>query len=288
MIRKMRIVPIVLMGLYGIAHGSSQPSAPGPMANGSTVYVDGKILNSLAFVSSDSQTTNFDQEIAAYIEMFGISLQAWFNAGNPVMFSVSSGDPYGTGTVYSLQMMRSNGGGMDYGPSWDLQGSPAFEIVYNGLSTGCYFGGVEGEDQFTFTLAPISTYPAINVAANLAPTAQNVDLYRVPALGNYFAEITSMSFTDVAGQSYPVGSAQIAALNAQYQRMPQGESMSIRVKNNSFVALFAGQSPYVLLPNVASLGFPLTVYVNNVLVATVGSPLAQANPNGPLLCALQK
>lgn len=280
-VMKKILLPLVLLGLPFLAEGSLQP-----IASGQVIHVSGKILNELSFVSSDNQVTTFD--VGMVLPLLETSMQSWFNEGNSIGFAVRADNPYGTGVQYSIQIKRIYPDGTtDYSdPAWIIQGNPSFEIFYNGVSTGYYFGSSVAQ----FTIAPtMAPFPAINVPANLPSTPTNVLLYRIPSMGNYFSEITSMSFTDAAGQTFPVGAAQIAALNAQFQSLPAGGiGMSIRVKNNNFVALFAGMSPYTLLSNVTTLGFPLSIYINNALVATIGSPLAQNNPNGPLLCALQK
>lgn len=286
MIKKIMLLPVVLMGICGVVIGSAQQ----PLASGQTIMLNGKVLNSLTFISSNNQSTILD--IAAILPMFGTSVQSRFNQGLPVTFSVSADNPYGNGLQYNLQMMVvSSGGTTDYANLGYLNGAPNFEIFYNGVSAGYYFG--PGVNQFT--IAPVAgAYPAINVPANYDPNfycnyPSQACPYRIPALGNYFSEIKSMSFTDAAGQNYQIGAVQLAALNQQYENLPQGGvGMSVRVKNNNYVALFAGQSPYPILSNVANLGFPIRVYINAVLVATIGAPLAQNNPNGPLVCVFQK
>lgn len=274
---KIMLLPVVLMGICGVVIGSAQQ----PLASGQTIMLNGKVLNSLTFVSSNNQSTILD--IAAILPMFGTSVQSRFNQGLPVTFSVSADNPYGNGLQYNLQMMVvSSGGTTDYAPVGTLNGEPNFEILYNGVSTGYYFG----PSVTQFTISPATIYPATTVPSG----ATDLSLYKVGPLGSYFSEVTSMSFVGANNQGYPVGAAQVGVFNLQYQRLPQGSDMSLRIQGSaqSFVALFAGASPYPLLPNGTGLGFPVRVYINNELVATIGSPLTTDNVNGELLCALEK
>lgn len=274
MLKKITMLNMLLVGFCGVANGALQP-----LTSGQTITLNGKILNSLAFVSSDRKTTMLN--ITSVLSMFDTSVQSWFNAGNSVTFSVSAANLYGNGLIYSLQMMKTTGPTTDYAPLGYLNGEPSFEILCNGVSTGYYFG----PNVTDFTIAPGAAYPVINVPAGAA-----VNQYTIPSLGSYFSEITSMSFVGSSGQVYEVGSVQVAALNQQYQQLAQNALMSIRIRGSdqSYVALFAGQSPYTLLQNGLNLGFPIKISINNELIATVEVPFARPNPNGLLLCALQK
>lgn len=283
MVKKAIILNMVLISFYGVVCGALKP-----MSSGQVITVNGKLLNNLTFVSSNSQSTSLD--ILAMTRL-NASVQSWFDQGHPVAFSVSAQNPTGSGLQYYLQMMMSYpGGATDFAPVGTLQGNPSFEIYYNGVSTGYYFG----PEVTQFSIAPTTApFPAIDVAADVIPSEycnnpSQACPYLIPALGSYFFEITSLSFQDAAGQNYSVGAAQVAKLNQQYQLLQQGGKISITVKNNIYVALFAGQSPFSLLPNAQLLGFPVKVYINQVLVASIGEPLQQNSSNGPILCILEK
>lgn len=282
MLKKLVMLNMFLVLICGILYSELQP-----MKSGQIIGLNGKVLESLVFKSSDNQTTKLG--ISANLRMFGTSVQAWFNAGNSVTFSIQPVSPDGDATVYNLQMMKSAGGTTDFAPLGSLKGAPNFELIYNGVSTGYYFG--PGVTQFT--IAPTLTYPAINIPMGFLPPATSkkggVSYYTLSALGNYFPEIAEMSFVDATGKTHTVGASQITALNRQYQALqPGGPGMSIRVYNNNFVALFAEQSPFVILPKANKLGYPVRMYINNIQVASIGGVLTKSNPNGPLLCVLQK
>lgn len=276
MIKKMIKAHTIFACLYAVLNGALQP-----LTSGQTITLNEKVLNSIMFLSSNRQSTELN--ITAMLPAIGTSLQAWFNAGNPLSFSVSSSNPYGTGLQYKLQIIKSIGSTTDYAPVGVLNGEPSFEIFCNGISTGYYFG----PNVTLFTIAPMMVYPAINVPNG----ANNINLYTIPALGKYFSEITSMFFIDASGQKSLVGPSEIAELNAQHQRLPQGAEMSIELQGNAqhFVNLFVGANSYVLLPNKVPFSFPIKIYINNMLVATIESPLfSTLGSNGVLVCVLQK
>lgn len=245
-------------------------------------------LTSLTIVSYDSKTTTLD--ITTPLSAFqGQTIQEFFNNtyNLPIGFYLTggSGQPYGLGVTD----LNGNSNFLS-----NLNGKPNFEMYYNGAALGSYFG----QEVPSFSILKI--YPAIVVAQ---PEAQTTSCYSgatypcpyvIPHLGKYFAEITTMSFIQASGQVYSVSGAQIAQINAYYQKMMPNSEVSIRVKHHptydEVFGLMANVKPLLLctIPNAGGMGFPMKFYLNNSLIATVAAVTHAANVNGNLFAVLQK
>lgn len=265
----------------------SVESAPIPVAE--------LALNSLTVVSSDNQTTTLDI-ITPLSTLNNASVQASFSLVNPIRFALIEGE----NAEYGLYVEKILAGGVSGKDLLGvLKGKPNFEMYCNGLPIGGYFGPDVPK------ISILKVYPAITITTADATTNSCYSgstypcPYVAPNLGQYFTEITAMSFVQASGAANPIDNpveaTQIAEVNAYYQKMRPNSEVSIRVVHTSTLdkiyLLMENAAPYLLcsLSNTqGGIGYPVALYINNVLVATVEAVMKIANKDGNLFAVLKK